>query len=66
MGVTVIAEFDTVDFAERAARRVKSHFPQAGKSVIKCRPANHAGQHGNCNTYLCQGDRGEPVYRCVH
>ena len=46
MGVTVIAEFDTVDFAERAARRVKSHFPQAGKAVIKCRPANHAGQHG--------------------
>lgn len=36
MSVTVTAEFDSVDFAERAARRVKSHYPQIGKAVIKC------------------------------
>ncbi len=36
MSVTITAEFDSVDFAERAARRVKSHYPQVGKAVIKC------------------------------
>lgn len=36
MSVTITAEFDSVDFAERAARRVKAHFPQLGKAVIKC------------------------------
>lgn len=46
MSVTVIAEFDAVDFAERAARRVKSRFDQVGKAVIKCRPIGHEDQHG--------------------
>lgn len=36
MSVTVTAEFDSVDFAERAARRVKARYPQVGKAVIKC------------------------------
>ena len=36
MSVTITAEFDSVDFAERAARKVKSHYPQVKKAVIKC------------------------------
>ena len=39
MSVTVIAEFDSVDFAERAARRVKNRFPQATKATIRCKKA---------------------------
>ncbi len=36
MSVTITAEFDSVDFAERAAKRVKARYPQVRKAVIRC------------------------------
>ena len=37
MSVTVSAEFESVDFAERAARRIRMNFPDSGTAVITCR-----------------------------
>lgn len=37
MSVTVTAEFDSVDFAERAAKKVRTHFAPIEKITIRCR-----------------------------
>ena len=36
MSVTVSADFDSVDFAERAAKKVRTHFAPIEKIIIRC------------------------------
>ena len=46
MSVIVTAEFESVDFAERAAKRIKNRYPQTSKAVIRCKKAPDDNRKG--------------------
>lgn len=52
MSVTVTAEFDSVDFAERAAKRIRARYSGARKAVIRCHRMREASNHGIGRTIL--------------